>query len=122
MKRPSCKSALGAIVATNPPQPGSGVIYFGPQFPDANRTYALDEPMKMPPPTPRAIIYNLDPKATFQLVVTWAPPAEAGMGPDPACKQVAYPTVDTEQTALTYTGKFLLEAGDTISYARVFLE
>jgi hypothetical protein len=120
-KKTTCKSAQGAVLTLNPPQMGSTMRYFLGPLPDATSTYVNDDGKN----SPRAIIYNLDPKASFQLVVTWAMAGDAGAdagGPATACKQSAFPVQDPDAPTVSYTGKFVLEAGDVVSYARVFLE
>lgn len=114
-KRSSCASSEGAIVDLDPPQAGSARAYTQGGLPSANRTFAADGQ--------RIFFYNIDPKAKVGIKLSWAMPDDAG-GTQPAapCKMVPYPVQDTDQPNLTYTGNVTLEAGDAISYERLFLQ
>ena len=60
---------------------------------------------------PSAVIYNLPPGAPVQLTIT-----------HPTCKQVAFPTPDTDAPNIVYTGNVTTEAGNSAGVLRYYLE
>lgn len=115
-KKATCASSEGAIVDLEPAQPGSIRSYTQGGLPFAGRAYAADGQ--------RIFFYNIDPKANVKIKLTWAVPDDSGAAMQPAkpCTMVAYPLADPDQPNLTYTGNVVLEAGDAISYERLYLQ
>ncbi len=116
----ACTSATGATISV-PGLPaadaGAGdggsapvLIYFGgsPSLPDTNATSVTDGLL------PSAIIYDLPVVAAYSSV-TVTPPA--------GCTVKSFPVADPTIPTIMYTGNSSLsEAGDAVSFMRVFLE
>ncbi len=117
----ACTSATGATISVpGLPQGDAGtsdagaspvtLIYFGgsPALPDTNATSVTDKLL------PSAIIYNLQPTASYS-AITVTPPA--------GCTVKAFPVADSTAATIDYTGNVtLVQAGDAVSFMRVFLE
>jgi hypothetical protein len=97
---PPCESEEGSEVSIEPAG-SSEVRYFASGLPRADATAAVkDESMS-------AIFYNVDVGVPVRVTVT-----------SPRCEAVAYPV---DHHDVTYTGNVQAEAGDSVSFVRVFL-
>ncbi len=95
----ACASEGGATLSVSP---AGTVVYFSGGFPSASATSVAAGQ------APSAVIYNIPPGVALTLSVTSS-----------TCSQTAYPVT---QGALTYTGAMQVEAGASVSAAKIFLQ
>lgn len=97
----NCLTEDGATLTLDPPG-NAQLVYFGDLVPDASRTSVKGGTAFS------ALFYNVDVDVPLSVSVT-----------SPPCAQVPFP-VDVDE--VTYTGSATAEAGDALTYVRLYLD